>query len=1207
MNVAGATPYPVGRWNGQVDYDNPTKLPNGVAILCKNMKFKPDSVATRFGTRHSMQYAQLIGGDASGLDVLEVVSNASATPPVVGRNIPIVYNTDGTLLIESPEGSGTLVSLVTPIVLPSGEIVMQMAKAYGRAYLACSDLNSSVTPPLLLDGPSGKVYPGTQNPMGAPWNPGTYYFLGDLVRTASGAWFRCITAGIAAGEPTWPTNYGFFYNTINDYQSSTVKDAGGVTEWEEWTPVFVTSLNMPNLGSAKIVRQPNDPGGSPIAGGLDIYVMASYSSGIFGETSPTGPLVFVNTTAGANYQVNFQPVGNLAGGPSMPHWMAAIESGDGQFVGFFMNIYVAAVATGSPAPPLTNYELYSSSLPVAPIVINSFPSGTRGPEEGICYIPLKSDEIQVQEVIGHDSHGKPRLITVTTQIQPVFYGSTGKRYAVLTREGIDGSYAPIDPASAIPLFIQSEITTIPLTAGSLVTGNQFTVIFADGTGLQTGMTAHCAGMPYPQMNGNFQIASVFPVTTGDDASSTAFFVTFNAPGIPTDLPSVDASSAIITVQGQVAPVAIIPPADPSSGIQEYIVGLTVAGAPVAGPYFFIDQPDPAASVTVQILNISSTQGVVEVEVSDGSAFSVGSRVLAAGVDPLNGYGLIGSVVNNIITYAQTFPDTAQLTPVDGTLQLIQQLPTAALPVGNDAPALVLNYSDDYLADAVDNDITFLLTAMAVPPAVDLYFSPSLQQLCICGADGYKVSVVFSIQQMFGTVDASGGILPVESNNGGQVVCVREMRNQQVIAFKTNGGYGIVPSDQSPSLWGLTRLWDTHGPHDARCVGMGTEFCVFGCQDGAFLWDGTNKMHISKEIKKSWERINWEASQPMWICVDELEHEIHFGVATGTADTPSEEWVCNYFNGWDEPIRETLTGDVIVNRHARKWDVGGLRAARTAIIAKRNLAYDPNVGGDEPDIRIAQRQFLYGNSFRLTSNLIVEVADAIIPPPDPLPNYNTHGVNVGTWVRVARVVAGQIRDATDPFGNFQVGLVGFVTPQSYDTFKVTLPGAGYADQWYILWGPSPNQMTQMAILPGSATEFVFTADGQSPAQITGPFVIDQIYPDVYDDAGLGIDSQYEPALADGKGSILRFRGVSGQMTGSGLITMTPCNEDGPLGLEPAMIILPGDGTTTHYARGIVYSGEHLQYLYSNGASPGSFFELHEENIWFAPLFAVRKFQ
>src|SRR5712671_1003648 len=47
----------VSRWGGSVDWDHASQIPNGVATLCRNARFRAESVATRFGRKHSMALA----------------------------------------------------------------------------------------------------------------------------------------------------------------------------------------------------------------------------------------------------------------------------------------------------------------------------------------------------------------------------------------------------------------------------------------------------------------------------------------------------------------------------------------------------------------------------------------------------------------------------------------------------------------------------------------------------------------------------------------------------------------------------------------------------------------------------------------------------------------------------------------------------------------------------------------------------------------------------------------------------------------------------------------------------------------------------------------------------------------------------------------------------------------------------------------------
>jgi hypothetical protein len=210
MDFTGYTAFADKELGGGADYDDPTQIPMGLAVVCRNMRFRRKSVRVRDGYSHTMSYEiepstpSVAPFDMTGVEALDVLVNNP-------QQLVIAFDTNGDLLQETPVGSGTMVPLQVPIPLPTGAS-LQTAKAYNRIYLAFSNLLSALGPPQVIDGPTGVVSPVSQNPIGAIWTPGRYYLVGDVVRTSQNPsrWFRCILPGTAGSvEPTWPTLDGY--------------------------------------------------------------------------------------------------------------------------------------------------------------------------------------------------------------------------------------------------------------------------------------------------------------------------------------------------------------------------------------------------------------------------------------------------------------------------------------------------------------------------------------------------------------------------------------------------------------------------------------------------------------------------------------------------------------------------------------------------------------------------------------------------------------------------------------------------------------------------------------------------------------------------------------------------------------------------------------------------------------------------------------
>lgn len=104
MNFDGFTPHEFTRFGGLVDNDDPTVLPMGVAAVCRNCRFQLTTVATRYGLQTALQ----------GPNQAPITGLASLiyTPETVGETLfqaPLLFDSDGFVLVEQPAGSGRLV------------------------------------------------------------------------------------------------------------------------------------------------------------------------------------------------------------------------------------------------------------------------------------------------------------------------------------------------------------------------------------------------------------------------------------------------------------------------------------------------------------------------------------------------------------------------------------------------------------------------------------------------------------------------------------------------------------------------------------------------------------------------------------------------------------------------------------------------------------------------------------------------------------------------------------------------------------------------------------------------------------------------------------------------------------------------------------------------------------------------------------------
>src|SRR5262249_25880603 len=174
----------------------------------RNVTFRLNSVRTRDGITWQFQTPtkdQPITGLASLIN----------QQPAASTQVPLIFDMNGNLYVESPAGSGALARVSSTQISPPTNAHMQVAAAYNRGYLAFSDMKVALASPAVYDLPSGNLDPYSMRPVGDRWLANTAYALGEVVTPSSGGTvgnghtYRCTTAGTSgATQPSFPTSEG---------------------------------------------------------------------------------------------------------------------------------------------------------------------------------------------------------------------------------------------------------------------------------------------------------------------------------------------------------------------------------------------------------------------------------------------------------------------------------------------------------------------------------------------------------------------------------------------------------------------------------------------------------------------------------------------------------------------------------------------------------------------------------------------------------------------------------------------------------------------------------------------------------------------------------------------------------------------------------------------------------------------------------------
>lgn len=355
-NFTGFAPHPIDKFTSLQEQDDPTNLPLGVAAVARNVTYRLTGVRTRWGIGQTLGNVAVgfntkLANAITGLQSFKYNGNGVTAD----KQVPLVYDQQGNMFIESPAGSGTLVA-VTPaknsdgnnlISLPAG--YLQAAQTLNRGYLAFTDLTRSTGLPAAYDLNTGILDPASMKLFGFKWTAATAVSVGEVASPTSvagnGHLYRCTTAGTTDGaEPIWPLTDG---GTIVD----------GTVTWTEYTPVLAQSLQTLLTAAPTVTR---NAGAGAFAAARDVYIAITLVNGN-GETLLSTIVIFLNTVLNDAFTVT---------SPTLPAWVQAL-TGANAVTGF--NIYEADVPTGNAAPVASAFKKFGglSAIGVNPVVNNS--------------------------------------------------------------------------------------------------------------------------------------------------------------------------------------------------------------------------------------------------------------------------------------------------------------------------------------------------------------------------------------------------------------------------------------------------------------------------------------------------------------------------------------------------------------------------------------------------------------------------------------------------------------------------------------------------------------------------------------------------------------------------------------------------------------------------------------------------------------------
>ena len=311
MIFAGAKPIKIPRYGSKCLWDDPTQLPLGLAQIARNVRYTAQSVASRYGHSTRIQISQ---GDAiTAVGLLRYLAAQPGTLNLSAVETVLLMAYDaagGNIYTVAPFIQNTLTTLTNAAFFTATGFTQAQfqglnpvfSQGFNMGFVAMGDLLLPRQQPLVYVPILASLYPCSDLPFGAPWNPNTNYRVGQVVSPSQfqtfgqpggqGTWveiqtgflFQCVqagTSGAANAQPAWPMS---FDATVND----------NTVVWQECTPIFLSGLPdppAPTLGAVTV------DGGSPITPGARVYAACTLVNPVGeGVNSIVDTQGFIDTT-----------------------------------------------------------------------------------------------------------------------------------------------------------------------------------------------------------------------------------------------------------------------------------------------------------------------------------------------------------------------------------------------------------------------------------------------------------------------------------------------------------------------------------------------------------------------------------------------------------------------------------------------------------------------------------------------------------------------------------------------------------------------------------------------------------------------------------------------------------------------------------------------------------------------------------------------
>jgi hypothetical protein len=216
--------------------------------------------------------------------------------------------------------------------------------------------------------------------------------------------------------------------------------------------------------------------------------------------------------------------------------------------------------------------------------------------------------------------------------------------------------------------------------------------------------------------------------------------------------------------------------------------------------------------------------------------------------------------------------------------------------------------------SLPSDLTLRVYADGLPGPSGEYFLVDNIEIFPTNAAQNASLVRASSTESPESYDGVTGIQSIAENNGQGIRAAFTLRNNLYFVKERSMYVTATDGVNEPALWMVEEISNKVGTPSAHGVGMGEEWAVIAGRSGLYYFDGSEPIKLSQEIQPTWDAINWQYGQNLWVQVDTQHKRILVGVPMGSATQPNQILTLDYTEGFQDPLVAALT----TPERGRKW-------------------------------------------------------------------------------------------------------------------------------------------------------------------------------------------------------------------------------------------------------------------------------------------------